>query len=82
MEHDLPGGYNGRILRANLTDGKVTTERIDASFCRKYIGGAGFITYFLLSEVKPGIDPLGPENKLISCYPGFCGFVLALAKYI
>jgi aldehyde:ferredoxin oxidoreductase len=65
MEQNLPGGYNGKILRVNLTDGKVSTEQINASFCRKYLGGAGFIAYYLLREVKPGIDPLGPENKLI-----------------
>ena len=52
MEQHLPGGYNGRILRVNLTDGEVTTEQISAAFCRKYIGGAGFIAYYLLSEVK------------------------------
>jgi len=32
---------------------------------RKYLGGAGFIAYYLLTEFMPGIDPLGPENKLV-----------------
>ena len=59
------GGYNGKVLRVDLTTEKVTTEPIDAPFCRKYLGGAGFIAYYLLAEFKPGIDPLGPENKLI-----------------
>ncbi len=59
------GGYNGKILRINLSDGTVKTETIDEAFCRKHIGGAGFVSYFLLNEVAPGIDPLGPENKLI-----------------
>jgi aldehyde:ferredoxin oxidoreductase len=38
---------------------------MDNTFCRKYLGGSGFISYFLLKELRPGIDPLGPENKLI-----------------
>ena len=35
------------------------------SFCRKYLGGAGFVAYFLLKELLPRVDPLGPDNKLI-----------------
>ena len=58
-------GYNGKILRVNLTDGTVKTESIDEAFCRKHIGGAGFVSYFLLKEVGPGVDPLGPENRLV-----------------
>jgi aldehyde:ferredoxin oxidoreductase len=38
---------------------------MDDSFYRKYLGGPGFIAYYLLTEIKPGIDPLGIENKLI-----------------
>ena len=58
-------GYNGKILRINLTYGTAKTESIDEAFCRKHIGGAGFVSYFLLKEVEPGIDPLGPENRLV-----------------
>lgn len=65
MEQQIPGGYNGKLLRVDLTKEVVATEQIDAPFCRKYLGGAGFIAYYLLREVKPGSDPLGPENRLI-----------------
>ena len=61
----IPGGYNGKILRINLSNNISTTEKIDDSFCRKYLGGSGFILYFLLKEIGKGSDPLGPENKLI-----------------
>jgi len=27
------------------------------------MGGTGLISYYLLKEQKPGIDPLGPETK-------------------
>ena len=62
---NIPGGYSGKILRVNLSENTLSTENIDDAFCRKYIGGSGFIAYFLLKELKKGIDPLGPENKLI-----------------
>jgi aldehyde:ferredoxin oxidoreductase len=65
MEHQIPGGYNGKILRVDLTRERMTIEPIDEAFCKKYLGGAGFIAHYLLAEVNPGIDPLGPENKLI-----------------
>jgi aldehyde:ferredoxin oxidoreductase len=65
MAANTPKGYNGKVLRVDLSNGKVAIEKIDDSFCRKYLGGAGFIAHHLLSGTKPGIDPLGPENKLI-----------------
>jgi len=61
----LPGGYNGKILRVNLSDNGISVETIDELFCRKYLGGAGFVSYFLWKELKQGIDPLGADNKLI-----------------
>ncbi len=64
-ENKVPGGYNGKILRVNLTNNNISTEEIGEAFCRKYLGGAGFIAYFLLKELPKGVDPLGPDNKLI-----------------
>ena len=58
-------GYNGKILRVNLSESKVTDEQLDEKICRQYLGGAGFIAYYLWKELKPGIDALSPENKLI-----------------
>jgi aldehyde:ferredoxin oxidoreductase len=30
-------GYNGKILRVDLSSGMTRTEEIDESFCRRYI---------------------------------------------
>jgi aldehyde:ferredoxin oxidoreductase len=63
-------GYHRRILRVNLTDGQITAETPDDVFYRRYLGGAGLIAYYLLKEVPPGTEPLGPENRLIfACGP-------------
>ena len=63
-------GYLGNVLRVNLSTGKVSTQPLDLAFARKYIGGRGFNSRILYDELKPGIDPLGPENKIvISCGP-------------
>ena len=61
----LPGGYCGKVLRVNLTDATTSVDEIDELFCRKYLGGAGFVAYYLWNELRQGVDPLGPENKLI-----------------
>ncbi len=61
----MPYGYNSKILRVNLTNRQMSIEEPDEDFYRRYIGGRGFIGYYLLKELQPGIEPLGPENKLI-----------------
>jgi aldehyde:ferredoxin oxidoreductase len=65
MTEESPGGYTGKILRVNLTDKQTTIEEPDGRFYREYFGGTALIGYYLLKELKPGIDPLGPENKLV-----------------
>jgi len=61
----LPFGYNGKILRVDLSRSRVKVEQPDDIFYRRYIGGEGFVAYYLLKELEAGVDPLGPENKLI-----------------
>ena len=61
----MPFGYNGKILRVNLTSGALDVEERDEVFYRTYFGGTNFVAYYLLRETKPGVDPLGPDNRLI-----------------
>ncbi|MCL6476920.1 MAG: aldehyde ferredoxin oxidoreductase family protein [Peptococcaceae bacterium] len=63
----LKGGYTGRILRVNLTDRIVSEEELSYQTARDYIGGAGLGIRLLYDQVKPGTDPLGPDNVLIFC---------------
>jgi aldehyde:ferredoxin oxidoreductase len=66
MSEQIPGGYHGKVLRVNLSKGTIGAETIDESFCRRYLGGAGFVAYYLLKEVASAeLDPLGPENKVV-----------------
>ena len=58
-------GVAGKILRADLTARKITVDQPDERFYRTYLGGAGFVSYFLLKEVPRGIDAFDPRNKLI-----------------
>lgn len=61
----MPDGYNGKILRVDLTEKKTSVETLPEPIYRRYMGGSALSLYFLLKEQEPGVDPLGPENKLI-----------------
>jgi len=61
----MPKGYNGRILRVDLTQERIWEETPDEKVYRLYMGGSALSLYYLLKELKPGVDPLGPENVLV-----------------
>lgn len=58
-------GFWGRILRVDLSAGTIVAETPPEQFYRAYYGGRGVIAYYLLKEVGPDADPLGPENRFI-----------------
>jgi aldehyde:ferredoxin oxidoreductase len=58
-------GWTGKFLRVDLTTETFKEESFDEKFAHKWVGGRGFAAKILYDELKPGIDPLGPENKLI-----------------
>ncbi len=61
----MAGGFYNKILRVNLSTGKIDIEQPGEKFFRTYFGGWALIAYYLLKELKPGTDPLGPDNLLI-----------------
>ncbi len=61
----MPNGYWGRILRVDLTGGKIGVEEQDEKFYRHYFGGWGIVAHYLLREVPVGCDPLGADNVLV-----------------
>ncbi len=58
-------GITGKILRIDLTTGRITVEEPEEAFYRRYLGGAGIVSYYLLKEIAAGIDPFSAENKLV-----------------
>ncbi|MGD8403335.1 MAG: aldehyde ferredoxin oxidoreductase family protein [Anaerolineales bacterium] len=61
----MPHGYNGKILHVNLTSGQFDVEEPGEAFYRKYMGGSALAMHYLLKDMPPGVDPLGPENMLV-----------------
>ena len=58
-------GWNGKILRIDLSSGKITREALAPGIARDYLGGRGLGIYYLLKELEPTCGPLQPENRLI-----------------
>jgi aldehyde:ferredoxin oxidoreductase len=57
--------YAGKILRVNLTTGKVSTEPLSEEMAKSYIGGIGLGIRLLMDNSKPGTDPFSPDNPII-----------------
>lgn len=75
-------GWRGTILRIDLTNGEVTKQPLDKSVAKNFIGGRGFNSLTLFKEVKPGIDPLSPENVLCLAPGALTGTGMALSSRI
>jgi aldehyde:ferredoxin oxidoreductase len=58
-------GYAGKILRVDLTTGRISSENLDEPTVRKWVGGVGLGAKYLYEEVPPGVEWSDPENRLI-----------------
>ena len=66
-------GYNGKILRINLSLGEVTVESVDEKFYRELIGGSCLVSYYLLKEVPAGVDAFSDENVIVIATSAYTG---------
>lgn len=55
----------GKVLRVNLSKEKIVKDKLEENMARKFIGGRCLGAKILFDEVRQGINPLGPENKLV-----------------
>jgi aldehyde:ferredoxin oxidoreductase len=58
-------GWMGSMLRVNLSHGNAVKVPLEENIAHHYVGGRGINMKILYDETKPGIDPLGPDNKMI-----------------
>ncbi|GAB4115596.1 MAG: aldehyde ferredoxin oxidoreductase family protein [Candidatus Caldatribacteriota bacterium] len=58
-------GYNGNILRIDLSLRKYWIEHPPETFYRTYWGGRALGLYYMLKEMKPKTDPFSSDNLLI-----------------
>ncbi|ASJ11361.1 aldehyde ferredoxin oxidoreductase [Thermococcus sp. P6] len=65
-------GWWGRILRVDLTSGKIWVQEYPEEVAKNFIGGRGLAAWILWNEAK-NVDPLGPDNKLVFASGPFNG---------
>ena len=61
----MANGFWDRILRIDLSDGRIWEEHPGEAFFRKHAGGRSFIAHYLLQEVPASVDALDPDNRLM-----------------
>ncbi len=60
------GGYDGRILRVDLSRGTIWFEPLpDDNILKLFIGGKGLGLWYLYNLYKPGTSPFDLEDPLI-----------------
>jgi aldehyde:ferredoxin oxidoreductase len=55
-------GWAGQRLKVYLNEGKIVKEPLSEELRLNYLGGRGLNSKILFDELKPGIDPLSPDN--------------------
>ena len=60
----MTNGFANRLIRINLATKSISVETTP-EVLEKFLGGKGLGAYLLTKELKPRIDPLGSENKII-----------------
>jgi aldehyde:ferredoxin oxidoreductase len=67
------GGYFGRALVVDATDGTSETLPLPGEILRAYLGGAGLGTWLLLRLGPPGVHPLGAAAPLAFVFSPLVG---------
>ena len=61
----IAGGLAGHMLRVDLTQGQVSRVPTPRDVFEDFLGARGVGAAMLFHELEPGVDPLGPDSKLI-----------------
>ncbi|MEM3397201.1 MAG: aldehyde ferredoxin oxidoreductase family protein [Thermoplasmata archaeon] len=57
-------GYNGKILRVDLSNETTKVEKLDEKILRKFMGGTSLGAHYLMRETKKGLHPLEKNAML------------------
>jgi aldehyde:ferredoxin oxidoreductase len=67
------GGYHGRYLRIDVSDGTACWVPLPEAVLRRFVGGVGLGTWLLHREGPAGADPLAAEAALVFCFSPLVG---------
>ena len=66
-------GYFGKFLKIDLTNSRTEEIPISDEDQKKYVGGSTLASKIVYDYVKPGMDPLSPENPIVFATGPFTG---------
>lgn len=58
-------GWMGKILKIDLTTESWEDLEVSPDILKKFVGGRALGARLLYDYLEPGVDPLGPENKIL-----------------
>jgi len=70
---DAPGGYFGRALLVDVSDGSSRVLPLPEQVLRQHLGGAGLGAWLMHELAPPGVDPLAPEAPLAFVFSPLVG---------
>ena len=65
------------IHHVDLTRGTVEVKTLPEDVYRKYPGGSALAAYLVAQTMKPGADPLGPDNVLVMAVSPLTGLPIS-----
>ena len=75
-------GYMGKILNVNLTTREFKEDDLDLGLARKFIGDFGINAKLAYDLIKPGTDPLSPQNPIIIGASPLCGTPIPMSSRV
>lgn len=74
--------YGGRVLRLDLSSGRMVREKTDPMYLKDVIGGRAMNSRRLFDELSRDIDPLSPDNLLLIGVGPLTGSLLSTSAYM
>ncbi len=62
---EILGGYTNTLLKVDLSRRTSKVESLPPELIRHFRGGAAVNAALAYQELKPGLDPYGPDNQMI-----------------
>jgi len=72
--------YAGKVLVADLTKKKITSEPLNEEWLKDYWGAWGLAVRYYWSLTSPGVDPLSPDNPIVIMTGPFCGTLVPMTS--
>ncbi|MBY9004364.1 MAG: aldehyde ferredoxin oxidoreductase family protein [Candidatus Lokiarchaeota archaeon] len=57
--------FRGKILHVDLSKHEISTENLDETIAKDFLGGAGYACRYLFERISKETDPFSPDNILM-----------------